>query len=269
MISKPVALVTGGSRGIGRGICVELARLGCAVAINYAGNEQAARETQSIIESLGPSHPAKDTLPVRADVGSSSDRDQLVDEILAAWGRIDVLVNNAGITSPGRRDILEATEDAWDQVMAVNLRGPYFLTQRVAREMIGFRERGGPPGGLAPCIVNISSLSAYAPATNRGDYCISKAGVRMMTQLWALRLADHGIRVYEVCPGVIDTDMTAAARDRYTPLIEGGLSPIRRWGTPQDVGRAVAALVSGAFPFSTGDVINVDGGFHIRRFPVT
>lgn len=260
----PVALVTGGSRGIGRGICLELARQGCAVAVNYAGNEAAARETVQLIAGLENAPPA--AAIVRADVGNGADRERMVDEVLARWGRIDVLVNNAGITSPGRRDILEATEDGWDQVMAINLRGPFFLTQRVAREMV--KAHGQPPVGFR-AIVNISSLSAYSPATNRGDYCISKAGLRMMTQLWALRLADLGIRVYEVCPGVIETDMTAAAKEKYTPLIANGLSPIRRWGTPADVGKAVAALVSGAFPFSTGDVINVDGGFHIRQFPVT
>src|SRR5262249_28654435 len=200
-------------------------------------------------------------------VGSPADRARMVDDVLARWGRIDVLVNNAGITSPGRRDILEAGEDAWDQVMAVNLKGPYFLTQRVAREMI--RQQPGKREARRQTIVNISSLSSYAPSTNRGDYCISKAGLHMMTQLFALRLADHGIRVFEVRPGVIETDMTAAVKDKYTPLIEAGLSPIRRWGTAEDVRKAVAALGSGAFPFSTGDVINVDGGFHIRKFPVT
>jgi len=260
----PVALVTGGSRGIGRGICLELARQGFALAVNFAGNEAAARETVQLIAALENAPP--ESVAFRADVASAADRERLVDEVLARWGRIDVLVNNAGITSPGRRDILEASETGWDQVMAVNLRGPYFLTQRVAREML--QPRAGLPGGLRS-IVNISSLSAYSPATNRGDYCISKAGLRMMTQLWALRLAEHGIRVFEVCPGVIETDMTAGAKEKYTPLIAGGLSPIRRWGTPGDVGKAVAALVSGAFPFSTGDVLNVDGGFHIRQFPVT
>jgi NAD(P)-dependent dehydrogenase (short-subunit alcohol dehydrogenase family) len=270
--------VTGGSRGIGRGICLELANHGYAVAINYAGNEQAAREAQRLVEQLTTTHhpPAIThhspltthhsplTKLCRADVGTSADRERLVAEVLAEWGRIDVLVNNAGITSPGRRDILEATEEAWDQVMAVNLKGPFFLTRRVAREMIDRL-----PQLVRPTIVNISSLSAYAPATNRGDYCIAKAGVQMMTELWALRLADHGIRVFTVCPGVIETDMTAAAREKYTPLIEAGLSPIRRWGTPEDVGKAVAGLVSGTFPFSTGDTIHVDGGFHIRKFPAT
>jgi NAD(P)-dependent dehydrogenase (short-subunit alcohol dehydrogenase family) len=257
MYHHPVALVTGGSRGIGRGICVELARARYAVAVNYAGNEEAARETQRLIGA------ATETLLCQADVGVTADRDRLVDEVLARWGRIDVLVNNAGITSVGRKDLLEATEDSWDRVLAVNLKGPYFLTQRVAREMIRLQVPGSQPA-----VVNISSLSAYAVSTNRGDYCISKTGLAMLTQLFALRLAEHGIRVYEVRPGIIDTDMTAGAHERYTKLIAEGLTPIRRWGTPADVGQAVAALVTGAMPFSTGDVLNIDGGFHLRKFPV-
>lgn len=251
-----VALVTGGSRGIGRGICIELARHGYAVAINYTSNEAAAQATQRLLASQ------VDSLLCHADVGCAADRERMVDEVLARWGRIDVLVNNAGITSVGRRDILEATEESWDRVLAVNLKGPYFLTQRVAREMLRLGAKL-----LAPAIVNISSLSAYSISTNRGDYCISKAGLSMLTQLFALRLAEHGIRVYEVRPGVIDTDMTASVRERYDQLIADGLTPIRRWGTPEDVGKAVAALVKGAIPFSTGDVVNVDGGFHLRRFP--
>jgi NAD(P)-dependent dehydrogenase (short-subunit alcohol dehydrogenase family) len=256
MHSHPVALVTGGSRGIGRGVCAELARAGYAVAVNYAGNEEAARATQQL---LGGGDTA---LLCRGDVGVAADRDRLVDEVLARWGRIDVLVNNAGITSPGRLDILEATEEAWDRVLAVNLKGPYFLMRRVAREMLalGGRLRN-------PAIVNITSLSAYSVSTNRGDYCISKAGLSAATQLFALRLAEHGIRVFEVRPGIIDTDMTAPVRERYTHLIAEGLTPIRRWGTPEDVGRAVAALAAGAIPFSTGEVVNIDGGFHIRKFP--
>lgn len=255
MHPHPVALVTGGSRGIGRGICVELARAGYVVAVNYAGNEAAARETQALLGGA-------DSLLVQADVGVAADRDRMVDAVLARWDRLDVLVNNAGITSVGRRDILEATEESWDRVLGVNLKGPFFLCQRVAREMVA-----RAAALTRPTIVNISSLSAYTVSVNRGDYCISKTGLGMMTQLWALRLAEHGIRVFEVRPGVIDTDMTAGARERYTHLIAEGLSPIRRWGTPADVGQAVVALASGALPFSTGDVLNVDGGFHVRRFP--
>ncbi len=255
MHPHPVALVTGGSRGIGRGVCVELARHGYCLAVNYAGNEDAARETQRLAA-------AADALLCRGDVGLSADRDRVVDEVLARWGRIDVLVNNAGITSVGRRDVLEATEESWDRVLAVNLKGPFFLTQRVAREMIRLL-----PGLRQPAIVNVSSLSAFTVSTNRGDYCVSKTGLGVVTRLFAARLAEHGIRVYEVRPGVIDTDMTAAARERYDRLIAEGLSPIRRWGTPEDVGKAVAALVTGALPFSTGDALHIDGGFHVRRFP--
>jgi NAD(P)-dependent dehydrogenase (short-subunit alcohol dehydrogenase family) len=252
-----VALVTGGSRGIGRGICQELARSGYAVAINYAGNEAAARETQALLGNV------VDTLLCRADVGNADDRERMVDEVLRRWDRLDVLVNNAGITSVGRRDILEATTDSWDQVLAVNLKGPYFLTQRVAREMLQRL-----PSLQQPAIVNISSLSAYAVSLNRGDYCVSKAALGIVTQLFALRLAEHGIRVFEVRPGIIETDMTAGGRERYTPLIAEGLTPIRRWGTAADIGRAVAVLVGGTLPFCTGDVLNVDGGFHLRKFPV-
>jgi NAD(P)-dependent dehydrogenase (short-subunit alcohol dehydrogenase family) len=253
---NPVALVTGGSRGIGRGICQELASAGFAVAINFAANQEAALQTR---RSLGRK---TDSLLCQGDVAVAADRDWIVDQVLARWRRIDVLVNNAGIASVGRRDILEATEESWDRVMAVNLEGPFFLTQRVAREMIRLGSKL-----INPTIINITSLSSYAASTNRGDYCISKAGLSMATRLYALRLAEFGIRVFEVRPGIIETDLTSGVRDRYTRLIEEGLLPIRRWGSPADVGKAVAALATGGFPYSTGDAINVDGGFHIRKFP--
>jgi len=251
---NPVALVTGGSRGIGRGICLELARIGYKVAINFTANQGAAAQTQAL------AGPASNTLLCKADVGVAADRERMVDEVLAHWGQIDLLVNNAAITSIGRRDLLEATEESWDRVLTVNLKGPYFLAQRVAREMIRLLNRL-----VNPAIINISSLSAYTVSTNRGDYCISKAGLSMATRLFAVRLAEHGIRVYEVRPGVIQTDMTAGSREMYDRLIQEGLAPIRRWGTPADVGKAVAALATAQLPFSTGDVLNVDGGFHIGR----
>src|SRR5438270_14095073 len=225
MHTQPVALVTGGSRGIGRGVCVALASQGYAVAINYAGNEDAARQTQAEIGG------AAETLLCQADVGVAAERERLVGAVLAKWDRIDVLVNNAGITSVGRRDVLEATEDSWDRVLDVNLKGPYFLTQRVAREML--RLGSALPN---PAVVNISSLSSYAVSTNRGDYCVSKAGLSMATKLFAVRLAEHGIAVYEICPGVIDTDMTAGVHELYDRRIREGLTPIRRWGTAADVG---------------------------------
>jgi 3-oxoacyl-[acyl-carrier protein] reductase len=257
--ARPVALVTGGSRGIGRGICIELARAGYAVGVNFRGNEEAARET---VAALGA---GAEALLCRGDVGSAADRAQLVETVLARWGRLDVLVNNAGITSVGRLDLLDATEASWDRVLAVNLKGAFFLSQRVALEMIRLAAAG--LADYRPAIVNISSVSAYAASVNRGDYCIAKAGMAMMTQLFALRLAAHGVRVYEVRPGVIESDMTAAVHEQYSALLADGLAPIRRWGTPEDVGRAVAALVAGAIPYSTGEVVNVDGGWHVRGFP--
>ena len=258
MLPVATALVTGGSRGIGRGVCLELARRGYAVAVNYHRRRDAAEDTaDEIIRRIG-----RPALICRGDVAVTGDRDRIVDQVMTAWGRIDVLVNNAGITSLGRRDALDATEDSWERVFAVNLRGPFFLTQRVAREMI----RLAPSGALHhPCIVNISSMSAFAVSTNRADYCIAKAGMSMMTRIWAVRLAEHGIRVYEVRPGLIATDMTAPVREHYNRRIAEGISPIRRWGTSEDVGRSVAALASGDFPFSTGDAVHVDGGFHISR----
>jgi 3-oxoacyl-[acyl-carrier protein] reductase len=191
-----------------------------------------------------------------------ADRRRLLADVLAAFGRLDVLVNNAGITSVGRRDLLEATEDSWERVLGVNLKGPFFLSQLAALEMLPRL-----PQLANPAIINVSSLSAYAVSTNRGDYCISKAGLAMLTQLFAARLAEHGIRVFEVRPGVMETDMTAGAHEKYTKLIAEGLAPIRRWGTASDVGEAVAALAAGTLPFCTGEVLNIDGGFHIRRFP--
>src|SRR5215207_2292404 len=254
MFGQPVALVTGGGRGIGRGISLALARSGYAVAINVAGNESAARETQT---ALGT---AAESLVCQADVGITADRERLVDTVMTQWGRIDALVNNAGISSPGRKDIVDATEDAWDRVMAVNLKGPFFLTQRVAREMIRLAGRL-----TRPTVVNVSSLSADTVSVNRGDYCVSKAGMTMLTRLWAARTAEHGIRVFEVRPGIIATDMTSGVKEKYDRLIAEGLAPIGRWGTPEDVGQAVAALVTGQVPYCTGETINIDGGYHIRR----
>jgi NAD(P)-dependent dehydrogenase (short-subunit alcohol dehydrogenase family) len=172
-------------------------------------------------------------------------------------------VNNAGIAPDVRADLLDATEASFDRLIAINLKGPYFLTQRVAAQMIRQVEADADRSP-APRIVNITSISAYAASVNRGDYCISKAGLGMMTALWAARLAPHRIGVYEVRPGVIATDMTSAVREKYDALIASGAWPIRRWGTPEDVGRAVAAIARGDFPFSTGEVFNVDGGFHLR-----
>ena len=257
MIDKPVALVTGSSRGIGRGIALELARNGHAVVINYFRSPDAAAGVVETIQASGGS-----AVAVGGDVGSAGGRAALVQQALRSYGRLDVLVNNAGITSQGRKDLLQATEESWDLVFATNLKGPFFLAHQAANQMISAIDEGRISQGL---IVNVSSISAYAATTNRADYCMAKAAMQMMTWLLADRLAEYGIRVFEICPGVIESDMTAPVREKYDKLIAEGLTPIRRWGTPEDIAKAVVALTGDAFPFSTGDRINVDGGFHIRR----
>lgn len=254
--NRPVSLVTGAGRGIGRGIALELAKLGHAVVINYAGNAQAAQDCLALVREAGG-----DGLPVRADISQAEDRAQLVRETLDAYGRIDLLVNNAGVAPNVRADLLEAGEESFDRLLNINLKGPYFLTQRIANQMIaqGQERPFGPPQ-----IVTITSMSSYTASVNRGDYCVAKAGLSMMTALFAARLAEFGINVYEVRPGVIATDMTGGVKEKYDALIAQGAWPLRRWGEPSDVGRAVAAIARGDFPFSTGEVINVDGGFHLR-----
>jgi NAD(P)-dependent dehydrogenase (short-subunit alcohol dehydrogenase family) len=254
---KPVALVTGASRGIGRAIAVRMSREGHAVVVNFHSNAAAAAEVVLEIEQAGGQ-----ALALRADIASTSDRQQLIDETLARFGRLDVLVNNAGITSVGRKDLLEATEESWDTVFATNLKGPFFLAQLAARGMIELIDSQAISRGT---IVNVSSISAYAVSTNRADYCMAKAAMQMMTWLFADRLAEQRINVYEVCPGVIASDMTAPVKEKYDKLIADGLSPIRRWGQPEDVAAAVAMLAAGTLPFSTGERLNIDGGFHIRR----
>lgn len=256
-MNERVALVTGASRGIGRGIALALAQKGWAVVINYRGQADAAQITaQDVVAAGGRS------LVVQADIGQAADRERLVAAAMDEFGRLDLLVNNAGMAPLRRMDLLETTEASYDQVMTVNLKGPFFLTQRVANLMIQLIQAGTV---ARPMIVNIGSMSAYTSSPNRGEYCLSKAGIAMMTALFADRLAEYGIHVYEVRPGIIATDMTSVVKERYDRLIDDGLTPIRRWGEPADVGRAVVALAEGYFPFSTGEVINVDGGFHLRR----
>lgn len=259
MSQRPVSVVTGAGRGIGRGIAIELAKLGHAVAINYAGNAAAADECLQLVRAAGG-----DGFTVRADVASDEDRTRLLTEVLAAYGRIDLLVNNAGVAPSVRADLLEASEESFDRLININLKGPYFLTQAVARQMIQQVQSSPETAFGRPRIVTITSISAYTASVNRGDYCVAKAGLGMMTALFAARLAEYGINVYEIRPGVIATDMTAGVQEKYDKLIEQGAWPIRRWGQPDDIGRAVAAIARGDLPFSTGEVINVDGGFHLR-----
>lgn len=255
--AERVAIVTGGSRGIGRGIVLALAKQGWRVAFSFRGNAAAAEEVRAALEGMG-----QPGLAVQADIASTVDREMLVNRVLDEFGGIDLLVNNAGMAPRQRVDLLEMGEPSYDEVMATNLKGPFFLTQRVARVMVEQVRAGAQ---VTPMIVNIGSLSAYTSSPNRGEYCLSKAGMGMMTGLFADRLAVEGIPVYEVRPGIIETDMTAGVREKYDRLIEGGLLPQARWGKVEDVARAVVALADGALLYSTGQVINVDGGFHLRR----
>jgi NAD(P)-dependent dehydrogenase (short-subunit alcohol dehydrogenase family) len=253
-MAAPISLVTGAGRGIGRGIAIELAKLGHNLVINYAGNSAAADECLQLVKEAGGQG-----ITVKADISLAADRENLVEQTLDAYGRIDLLVNNAGVSPHVRADILEAGEESFDRLIGINLKGPYFLTQRVANQMIA-----QPKTEVRPQIVTITSVSVYTASVNRGDYCISKAGLGMLTSLYAARLAEYGIGVYEVRPGVIATDMTSGVKEKYDAMIADGVWPIKRWGTPEDVGRAVAAIARSDFPFSTGEVFNVDGGFHLR-----
>jgi NAD(P)-dependent dehydrogenase (short-subunit alcohol dehydrogenase family) len=257
---RRAALVTGASRGIGRAIAIELARTGFDVMINYAANDDAAKQTQADAIVAGGKD-AKVRI-CRADISDADDRARLMSAVELDFGRLDVLVNNAGVASQARVDLLDATEESFDRLLSINLKGPYFLTQAAAKRMLAQKASGEQQN---PLIINITSVSAYAASPERGDYCVSKAGLAMMTKLFALRLASAGINVYEVRPGVIATDMTAKVKDKYDQMIAAGLTPIKRWGTAEDVAQAVAAVASGAFSFSTGEVINVDGGFHLRQ----
>jgi len=260
---QPTAIVTGASRGIGRGIALALARdVRMNVIVNYASNAAAAEEVKREVEALNT---GARVLLVQADISVAGDRQRLVDETIREFGKIDLLVNNAGVAPSVRADLLEAGEESFDRLININLKGPYFLTQLVARQMI--EQVRNPQSAMGhPKIITISSVSAYAASTNRGDYCVAKAGLAMMTKLFAARLAEHGINVYEIRPGIIATDMTGPVKAKYDQLIfEADLTPLKRWGQPDDIARAVVAIAQDLLPFSTGEVINVDGGFHFRR----
>lgn len=255
--NKRVALVTGGSRGIGLGIACELARQGMDLVINGRRPEADVKDTIDALVALGAS-----VLYCAADIGNLDDHGKMLDAIRDRFGRLDVLVNNAGVAPDVRADLLDASPESFDRLIRINLRGPYFLTQAVARWMVQQREASNEFNGV---IVNVSSVSATVASINRGDYCISKAGVAMATQLWAARLGEFGIPVYEVRPGVIKTDMTAGVTEKYDKLFAEGLTVESRWGTPEDVGSAVAVLARGELRYATGNVVMVDGGLTIQR----
>jgi 3-oxoacyl-[acyl-carrier protein] reductase len=254
---KRVALITGGSRGIGFGVARALARSGFDVAINGRRDAAEVKDAIADLQSIGAN-----VLYCRADVADRNDHESMLTSIRSTFGRLDVLVNNAGVAPDVRADILEAGEESFDRLMRINLKGPYFLTQAAARWMIEQREADGKFKGT---IVNVSSISASVASVNRGDYCISKAGVAMATQLWAVRLAEFGIDVFEVRPGIIRTDMTSGVTDKYDKLIAAGLTLDKRWGTPDDVGSAVAVLARGELPYATGQVLLIDGGLTSLR----
>lgn len=257
MNEKRVALITGGSRGIGRGIAEALADDGFNLAIN------GVREASQVAEVLDALHKrGVDVHYCRGDVSMATDRQSIVDSVRTAFGRLDVLVNNAGVAPIVRADILDATEESFDRVININLKGPYFLTQLVGHWMIEQRHADAAFRGV---VVNVTSVNATEASINRGEYCISKAGLAMATQLWAHRLAEHGIAVYEVRPGIIHTDMNAHIAEKYDRMIANGLTVENRWGEADEVGRAVAMLARGELTYATGNVLKIDGGLTIRR----
>ena len=255
--AHPTALITGGTRGIGLGIARALARDGWDLAVCGVRPEA---DVVSVLESLRQS--GGTVHYIAADLASPRERRRLVDQVHVRLGAINALVNNAGRAPRVRADVLEATEESFEELVRTNLQGPYFLTQAIARDQRA--RRAGDPSFHAS-IVFITSVSADMASTNRGDYCVTKAGLAMAAKLFAARLAEHGIPVYEVRPGIVATDMTASVKEMYERRIAEGLVPERRWGQPEDVGRVVAALVRGDLPYATGSIINVDGGLSVPR----
>ena len=250
------ALITGGSRGIGLGIAEALGKAGYRLAINGVRNEEEAKEQLNFLRQF------TEVIYCRGNIGDLNDHARIISKTLSHFEVIDVLVNNAGVAPKTRKDIIELDEEGYDRLMNINLKGTFFLTQQVARQMLEEKSRDN---AYSPCIVTITSMSAEVASVNRGEYCISKAGLSMMTKLFATRLADANIPVYEVRPGIIQTDMTAAVKEKYDTLIQGGLTLEKRWGTPADIGKIVAALAKGDIPYATGQVITADGGLTIQR----
>ncbi len=252
---RPAALVTGARRGIGRATCAALAARGFDV-VGADLSDDGAAETGAAVIAAGGSFRF-----LRADVAASTAHATLVEAAWDAFGGLECLVNNAGVGAMARGDLLDVTEASFDRCLNVNARGAFFLAQAAARRMVApDAPRRGPRS-----LLFVSSANAFMPAVDRGEYCVSKAAVSMVTKLFAVRLAEAGIAVHEIRPGVIRTDMTAPVAERYAARIEAGLSPIRRWGEAEDVGGAIAALAAGDLPFTTGDAFHIDGGLHLHR----
>ncbi len=256
-VNNKVAIITGSGRGIGRGIALQLARKDWKIVINDIGNPELPAETLDLVRKEG-----SDGLVVLANITVAAERKKIVDETIEAFGQINLLVNNAGIGPRVRMDMLEIGEESMNEVLAVNTIGPYFLTQLVSKKMIELISHKIIESGI---IVNIGSISAYTSSTSRAEYCISKAAMTMNTILYADRLAGEGINVYEIRPGIIKTPLTEIVKDKYDKLIADGILPIKRWGLPEDIGKAIVAIAEGYLPYSTGQIIDVDGGFHIHR----
>ena len=262
MINDKVALITGGANGIGLGIAAQLASEGYAIGLTGRSPKE---QVQDNIDKICSCRKNADSpvIYISSDIASEEGRKATMTKNDSEFGRLDVLVNNAGVAPKVRMDILSTTEESFDYVLNINLKGTFFLTQLAANSMIKQVEQNTC---VSPMIINISSISAYTASVARGEYCISKAGIGMITALFAERLAPYGINVYEIRPGIIATNMTAAVQEKYDRLIlEEGLLPIKRWGLPEDIGNAVSVLCSGKLSYSTGEVLNVDGGFHVRR----
>jgi NAD(P)-dependent dehydrogenase (short-subunit alcohol dehydrogenase family) len=252
-----IAFITGGTRGIGFGVALALGKAGFDLAVNGMRNEGDVTDALEELRNLGVN-----VAYFQGNVAVREDRQAMLDKILSHFGAVNVLVNNAGIAPRERADILYAKEEIWDEVMEINLKGPYFLTQIFANYFV---EKKLENPLFEASIINISSISAFVASVNRGEYCISKAGIAMATKLWATRLGEYDIPVYEIQPGIIKTDMTAGVVEKYDKLFQEGISLQRRWGLPDDVGKVAAMLAQGHLPYATGQAIKVDGGLHIQR----
>lgn len=251
------ALITGGSRGIGLGIAKELAKARFNLVINGVRNQEAVQPILDGLKAFGVK-----VAYAQGDISKKEERQNILNTVLKEFGSLNVLVNNAGIAPKERKDILEATEESFDSLININLRGPYFLTQLFANHLL---EQKKKDSHFECCIINVSSVSATVASVNRGEYCISKAGIAMATKLWATRLGEFGIPVYEIQPGVIKTDMTSAVTEKYDKMFADGLAIQKRWGLPEDIGKVAASMATGMMPYSTGQVVLVDGGMTIQR----